>query len=170
MFNQQYQWDAWIARLLAACAGTTFLAASFISVYGIDRYWGRRQLMMFGTSGMLISMIILCIMVYLNDRTALDVGTAFVFIYCIFFAIGWQGMSWLYQVEIVPLRIRGPGNALSTVVSRWSIRPRYKEDMRLIKDTGKLVGKLHRRVRNACRIHENYVPHVHHLHRNVSVP
>jgi len=147
MFNQQYQWDPWVARLLAACAGTTFLAASFISVYGIDRYWGRRQLMMFGTTGMLVSMIILCIMVYLNDRTALDVGTAFVFIYCIFFAIGWQGMSWLYQVEIVPLRIRGPGNALSTVVS-------------------KLVGKLYCRFRNACCVHENNIPHLHYLHRN----
>jgi len=117
MFNQQYQWDAWISRLLAACAGTTFLLASFVSVYGIDRYWGRRQLMLFGTSGMLICMIVLCLMVYINNRSALDVGTAFVFIYCIFFAIGWQGMSWLYQVEIVPLRIRGPGNAISTVAN-----------------------------------------------------
>jgi hypothetical protein len=138
MFWQQYQWEPWVARLLAACAGTTFFAASFISVYGIDRFWGRRQLMIFGTTGMLISMIILCIMVYLSTRTALDVGTAFVFIYCIFFAIGWQGMSWLYQVEIVPLRIRGPGNALSTVVSRFQLMQaqRSQETNQVFRPTG----------------------------------
>lgn len=63
-------------------------------------------------------MIILSIMLWKNTRASLDAGTAFVFVYTSCYAIGWQGMSWIYQVEIVPLRIRGPANALSTA-SNW---------------------------------------------------
>lgn len=117
MFEQQYGWEDWLARLLAGSAATAFLIASFVSVSVIDGRCGRRSLMLFGTSGMLVSMIVCCIMLFVNTRVSLDVGTAFIMLYCVFFAIGWQGMGWLYQVEIVPLRVRGPGNAMSTVVS-----------------------------------------------------
>lgn len=118
MFRREYQWSIWSSRLLAAGAGTEFFLASFVAVVGIDRFWGRRQLLLFGTSGMLCCSIILSLMLMVNTRPSLDAGTAFVFIFCTFWAIGWQGMSWLYQVEIVPLRIRGPANALSTA-SNW---------------------------------------------------
>jgi hypothetical protein len=33
------------------------------------------------------------------------------------FAIGWQGMSWMWAVELVPLSIRGPANAMSTAAN-----------------------------------------------------
>jgi sugar porter (SP) family MFS transporter len=123
MFTNQYQWmppyhPTWNASILAAGAGTFFFLASFISVFLIDRVTGRRGLMLFGTTGMLISMIVLTVMLWKNDRASLDAGTAFVFIYTSCYAMGWQGMSWIYQVEIVPLRIRGPANALSTA-SNW---------------------------------------------------
>lgn len=114
MFMNQYLWVGWKARALAAGAGTVFFLASFIAVWFIDRICGRRPLMLFGTAGMLVCMIILTIMLRINSRASLDVGTAFIFVFCMCWAIGWQGMSWLYQVEIVPLRIRGPANALST--------------------------------------------------------
>lgn len=114
MFSQQYIWVPWKARLLAAGAGTEFFIMSFVAVWSIDRLCGRRPLMLFGTTGMLVCMIILAIMLEVNTRASLDAGTGFVWIFCTFWAIGWQGMSWLYQVEIVPLRIRGPANALST--------------------------------------------------------
>ncbi|PPJ51921.1 hypothetical protein CBER1_09362 [Cercospora berteroae] len=114
MFQQQYLWGDWEARLLAAGAGTAFFLASFIAVFCIDRICGRRALLMFGTSGMLFCMIILTIMLKIHTRPSLDAGTAFIWLFCCAWAIGWQGISWLYQVEIVPLRIRGPANALST--------------------------------------------------------
>lgn len=114
MFNFQYQTVPWVARLLAGCAGTEFFLASFISVWVIDRFCGRRTLLMIGTFGMTISMITLSICLSINTRASLNAGIVFIFVFCTFFAIGWQGMSWLYQVEIVPLRIRGPANAIST--------------------------------------------------------
>ena len=120
MFMQQYGYAGWAARLIAACAGTEYFLASIVPVIGIDRFWGRRSLMMFGASGMSISMIILTIMLYLNNTAGNIVSTVFLFVYCTFFAIGWQGMAWLYQVEVVPLRIRGPANAISTA-SNWLV-------------------------------------------------
>lgn len=119
MFQLQYKWGAWEARLLSAGAGTEFFLMSFVAVWAIDRICGRRSLLMFGSAGMTFSMVILTIMLEINTRASLDAGTAFIFIFCTFYAIGWQGMSWLYQVEIVPLRIRGPANALSTA-SNWT--------------------------------------------------
>ncbi|KAJ9661235.1 hypothetical protein H2201_006594 [Coniosporium apollinis] len=111
---QQTRYSGWVARLLAACNGTEFFLASFIAVVGIDRFWGRRSLMMFGASGMCISMIIITVLRYLDNRGENIAATVFYFVFNTFFAIGWQGMAWLYTVEIVPLRIRGPANALST--------------------------------------------------------
>ncbi|KAK4984746.1 hypothetical protein LTR50_006425 [Elasticomyces elasticus] len=114
MFVTQTHYAGWLARLLAACLGTAFFLASFVAVVGIDRFWGRRSLMMFGATGMCICMVLLTVMIYLNSRGPDIAATVFYFAFCIFFAIGWQGMAWLYQVEIVPLRVRGPANALST--------------------------------------------------------
>ncbi|USP78843.1 hypothetical protein yc1106_06117 [Curvularia clavata] len=108
----------WLARLLASCSATLYFLASFIVVVGIDRFWGRRSLMMFGAGGMSSCMILITILQYLwvekGMGAARIASTVFLFIFSVFFAIGWQGMAWLYQVEIVPLRIRGPANGLST--------------------------------------------------------
>ena len=114
VFQTQTRYSGWVSRLLAGCSATEFFLASFIAVVGIDRFWGRRSLMMFGATGMCVCMVILTIMLYLQTKASDIAATVFIFAFNTFFAIGWQGMAWLYQVEIVPLRIRGPANALST--------------------------------------------------------
>lgn len=117
MFRVQTNYSPWVARLLAGCCATELFLASFVTVIGIDRFWGRRTLTMFGSSGMCISMIILAIMSYLNSGSSHIVMVVFIFVYNTFFAIGWQGMAWLWAVELTPLRIRGPANALSTAAN-----------------------------------------------------
>lgn len=118
IFLTRMNYPGWLARLLASCSATVYFFASFIVVVGIDRFWGRRSLMMFGAAGMSGCMVILTILQYLwwehDMNVARIAGTVFLFGFLVFFAIGWQGMAWLYQVEIVPLRIRGPANGLST--------------------------------------------------------
>jgi MFS family permease len=117
-------YSGWLSRLLASCSATTYFLASFVTVVGIDRFWGRRSLMMFGAAGMSGCTILLTITQYLwtiqGHHPARIASTVFLFGFSIFFAIGWQGMAWLYQVEIVPLRIRGPANALSTF-GNWAL-------------------------------------------------
>jgi len=43
--------------------------------------------------------------------------SAFLFVYVAFFAVSWQGLSYLWAIELVPLSIRGPANAISTAVN-----------------------------------------------------
>lgn len=118
IFLTRMSYSGWLARLLAGCCATVYFLASFIVVVGIDRFWGRRSLMLFGAAGMSGCMVLITILQYLWWEHNMDAGriasTVFLFGFTVFFAIGWQGMAWLYQVEIVPLRIRGPANALST--------------------------------------------------------
>ncbi|KAF2727608.1 hypothetical protein EJ04DRAFT_581922 [Polyplosphaeria fusca] len=124
MLATQTSYTGWVARLLAGCAATEYFLASFVAVVGIDRFWGRRSLMMFGASGMCLCMVLLTVLLYLwqvhNVGGTNIAATVFLFAFATFFAIGWQGMAWLYQVEVVPLRIRGPANALSTSAN-WLI-------------------------------------------------
>ncbi|KAF2439462.1 hypothetical protein P171DRAFT_501606 [Karstenula rhodostoma CBS 690.94] len=118
MMYTQYSYAGWLARLLGACAASFYFLSSFTAVVGIDRFWGRRWLMLFGATGMCVCMVLLTVLGYLwQDRGVQGTNiaqTVFLFGYLFFFAMGWQGMAWLYQVEVVPLRIRGPANALST--------------------------------------------------------
>jgi len=121
MMLTQFSYTGWLARLLGACAASWYFLTSFVAVIGIDRFWGRRWLMLFGASGMCVCMCLLAVLGYLWTEHALEntniAQTVFLFGFLSFFAVGWQGMAWLYQVEVVPLRIRGPANALSTSVN-----------------------------------------------------
>ncbi|KAJ4299118.1 hypothetical protein N0V90_004362 [Kalmusia sp. IMI 367209] len=118
MMYSEFSYSGWLARLLGACAASFYFISSFITVVGIDRFWGRRWLMIFGAIGMCTCMVLLAVPGYLWEDKRVGgtniAQTVFLFGFLFFFAVGWQGMAWLYQVEVVPLRIRGPANALST--------------------------------------------------------
>ena len=74
---------------------------------------------MFGSAGMLVCLIVLAIMAEIGTHTAHLVMTVFFFVYCTFFSVGWQGMSLLWAVELIPLSVRGPANALATTAN-WT--------------------------------------------------
>ena len=117
MFANQLKFPVERSLLLAGCCSTVFFIASLVAVVGIDRFWGRRSLTMFGATGMSICMMLLCIMAYLATQTSHYVMTAFLFAYMCFFSIGWQGMSFLWGVELLPLSVRGPANALASAAN-----------------------------------------------------
>jgi hypothetical protein len=124
MFWSELGFSPRLSGLLAACCSTEFCIASILALMGMDRFWGRRGLTMFGSAGMLASLIVLAVMAKLGTDTAHLVMAVFLFVYCTFFAIGWQGMSWLWAVELIPLSVRGPANALATTanwLSNWVV-------------------------------------------------
>ncbi|KAG1861644.1 general substrate transporter [Suillus subluteus] len=106
------------ARITAAANGTEYFLASFIAYYAID-YVGRRQLMLIGTIGQCIVMLLLAILGYINNKPAQIASVVMLFGFNTFFAIGWLGMAWLYCAELAGLRTRAPTNALSTA-SNWT--------------------------------------------------
>ncbi|KAG2339173.1 general substrate transporter [Suillus weaverae] len=106
------------ARITAAANGTEYFLASFLAYYAVD-YVGRRQLMLIGTIGQCIVMLLLAILGYINNGPAQIVSVVLLFGFNTFFAIGWLGMAWLYCAELAGLRTRAPTNALSTA-SNWT--------------------------------------------------
>ena len=117
MFHLQVYFPIRTASLLGACCATEFCLASLLAIFGMDRLWGRRGLTIFGSAGMCITLIVLAVMAYLDTNTSHLVMAVCLFAYCTFFSVGWQGMSWLWAVELIPLSARGPGNALATVAN-----------------------------------------------------
>jgi MFS family permease len=101
------------AKVIAACNGTEYFAASWIAVFTIERF-GRRGLMLFGAAGQSLCMVILAVTDSIGTSKSGIASIVFLFGFNTFFAIGWLGMTWLYPAEIVPLKIRAPANALST--------------------------------------------------------
>ncbi|KAG8220378.1 general substrate transporter [Butyriboletus roseoflavus] len=106
------------ARIVAGCNGIEYLLASFIAYALIDRV-GRRMLMLIGTFGQCIVMLLLAILGSINNGAAQIMSVILLFGFNTFFAIGWLGMAWLYCAELSGLRTRAPTNALSTA-SNWT--------------------------------------------------
>ena len=113
ILQNQVGLSGFLSRLIAACNGTEYFAASWIAVFTIERF-GRRGLMIFGAIGMTLTMVVLAITDHIGTAKAGIASTIMLFTFNSFFAIGWLGMTWLYPAEIVPLRIRAPANAVST--------------------------------------------------------
>ena len=117
MFANQLKYEVELSLLLAAVCASVFFVASIFAVMSIDHFWGRRTLTMLGAAGMSVCMVVLCIMAHVGTQTASYVMTVFLFIYVVLFSVGWQGESWLWAVELIPLSIRGPANALATAAN-----------------------------------------------------
>lgn len=112
------------SRLLVCGSGVLYFLAASVAVFLID-VAGRRTLMIWCAFGMMLCYAIISGMVYMVDPTTTSaapeqrgkygkVGEAFIYLYFIPWSFGWLGMTWLYPPEIMPIRIRAAGTALST--------------------------------------------------------
>ncbi|KAH7879348.1 hexose carrier protein [Lentinula edodes] len=112
-----------MSRLLAACNSVSYLIFSFIGLWLIERA-GRRKLMMWGAAGQAVCYALISgLLSQANGTTtrgqSFGAGaTTFFFVYYLFFGICWQGVPWLYPVEINSLSMRTKGAALATG-SNW---------------------------------------------------
>ena len=55
-----------------------------------------------------------------NNKAATIASIVFLFIFNLFFVVGWLGITWLYPAKIVPLCIRAPTNTLLTL-GNWIV-------------------------------------------------
>ncbi|KAJ7242404.1 general substrate transporter [Mycena haematopus] len=110
-----------LARLLAAWNSVSYLLFSFAGIVLIERA-GRRKLLMWGAAGQCVCyMFISAFLARADDPvngTRYGAGaTVFFFVYYLFFGICWQGVPWLYPVEINSLAMRTKGAALATAMN-----------------------------------------------------
>lgn len=114
IFEENLGFDKTIARVLSGSVFTFQTLCSPIGVLTVDRF-GRRKLMMASAVGMGTCMAIIAGTIGETQSTAcLGVATAFLFLFSLFFPVGFLGMTFLYASEISPLTYRVPITAIST--------------------------------------------------------
>lgn len=102
------------ARVLSASVFTFQTLCSPIGVLTVDRL-GRRKLMMIAAAGMGTCMAIVAgTASQTGDKSALGAAVAFIFLFSLFFPVGFLGLTFLYASEISPLSHRVQMTGLST--------------------------------------------------------
>ncbi|ORX39791.1 putative hexose carrier protein [Kockovaella imperatae] len=105
------------ASLVSGGLFTWFFLASFIPWFLIDRV-GRRKLLLVTITAMACCFAIEagCVSAVQrsNSRAAGAVAVAVLFVYLGLFTIGFQAVVWVYPSEVLPLRLRQRGSAIST--------------------------------------------------------
>ncbi|PIL23206.1 MFS general substrate transporter [Ganoderma sinense ZZ0214-1] len=102
-----------LSLLLGGFTAVTYMFASFIPLWTVDRY-GRRVLLMTSATGLSVCFILASILLSVGTKSAAYGATAMVFIFQIFLGIGYLPIPWLYPAEITTTRIRARGSAISS--------------------------------------------------------
>lgn len=119
IFSKSLDFSDHQASLMSGYLNTWFFVASFIPWFLIDRI-GRRPLLISMISVMAATMAVqtgLIHQVQFNAPNAKACGAAaaaMLFIFQGAFTIGFQATVWVYPTEILPLRLRQRGSAVST--------------------------------------------------------
>lgn len=114
IFEQYLGLSATTARILSACVFTFQTCCSPIGVLAVDRF-GRRKLMMASAFGMGTCMTIIAATTSQSHSVVcVGVACAFIFLFSLFFPVGFLGLTFLYASEISPLMARVPITAMST--------------------------------------------------------
>jgi hypothetical protein len=107
-----------LSLILGGCTSLTYLAASFIPLWTVEKF-GRRALLMSSAAGLCFCFSMVSILLSIGTRSTAYAATAFVFIFQIFLGIGWLPIPWFYPSEVTTTRIRSKGQALGAFVN-WS--------------------------------------------------
>ncbi|KAJ6542846.1 general substrate transporter [Mycena capillaripes] len=102
-----------LSLILGGCTAITYMLASFIPLWTVDRF-GRRPLLMCSAAGLSLCFILAAILLSTGTKPAAFGATAMVFIFQIFLGIGYLPIPWLYPAEISTTRIRARGSSISS--------------------------------------------------------
>lgn len=107
--------SALLSRILSGCTYIFQLGCAMVAFFTVDRI-GRRKLMMFGTSGMGLTFLVVAgtISHAKTNRACSVIAAICVFLFTMFFSIGALGVNYLYGTEVAPLAYRVPIYALTT--------------------------------------------------------
>ncbi|GMH26912.1 hypothetical protein Nepgr_028755 [Nepenthes gracilis] len=110
----------------AVITGCVNVAATLVSIYGVDR-WGRRFLFLEGGIQMLVCQVIVAVCIGVKFGVKGDPGdlpkwyaivvVLFICIYVTAFAWSWGPLGWLVPSEIFPLEIRSAAQSVNVSVN-----------------------------------------------------
>ncbi|KIY62664.1 general substrate transporter [Cylindrobasidium torrendii FP15055 ss-10] len=102
-----------LSLILGGATSVTYMLASFIPLWTVDRF-GRRPLLMISATGLSTCFVIAAALLSTGSLSAAYGATAMVFIFQIFLGIGFLPIPWLYPAEISTTRIRSRGSSLAS--------------------------------------------------------
>lgn len=105
-----------LAMILGGAIQCTYLVGSAIPVLLMDRF-GRRTLLMICSIGLCFCFVMVSILLSLGTTNAAYGATAFIFIFQIFYGIGWLPVPWFYPSEISTTRTR---TRMQAIASGWN--------------------------------------------------
>lgn len=105
-----------LALILAGCAQCTYLVGSAIPVFLMDRY-GRRILLMVCSAGLCLCFVAVAILLSVGQVGAAYGATAFIFIFQLFYGVGWLPVPWFYPSELNTTRLR---SRMQSIASGWN--------------------------------------------------
>jgi sugar porter (SP) family MFS transporter len=105
------------SRVLGACLTTFQTCCAFIPLFIIDRL-GRRKLFLITAIGLCLSTAVIAGTGGHKHSPASNAAVVFVFLYDLFYPIGFLGQTFLYATEIAPLRLRVPITAVANA-TQW---------------------------------------------------
>ncbi|KAJ0420357.1 general substrate transporter [Aspergillus carlsbadensis] len=105
-----------LAMILGGAIQCTYLVGSAIPVLLMDRF-GRRTLLMICSIGLCFCFVMVSILLSLDSTNAAYGATAFIFIFQLFYGIGWLPVPWFYPSEISTTRTR---TRMQAIASGWN--------------------------------------------------
>ncbi|RHZ63563.1 hypothetical protein CDV55_106616 [Aspergillus turcosus] len=96
----------------------TYLVGSAIPVLLMDRF-GRRTLLMVCSAGLCLCFVRVSILLSLDREGAAYGATAFIFVFQLFYGVGWLPVPWFYPAEINTTRVRTKMQAIASGWNGW---------------------------------------------------
>ena len=104
------------SMLQTVIMGAVNVAFTIIAIRTVDR-WGRKPLLLIGSSGMALGMFGVAL---LAENNVFGIGTLiFIIIYTASFMMSWGPICWVLLSEIFPNKIRGQAMAIA-VAAQWA--------------------------------------------------
>ncbi|KAJ5924378.1 hypothetical protein N7466_008565 [Penicillium verhagenii] len=119
IFKNNLHMSSELSSILAACALTWKFLCCFIAFFAIDRL-GRRTLFIVSGAGMSACMAALAITASFDssNKHASIASACFIFLFNLFYPIGFLGGNFLYCTEVAPVRLRVAMASISTA-NHW---------------------------------------------------
>jgi sugar porter (SP) family MFS transporter len=116
ILGDSFQLSPAMSHLIAACGGIEYAICSVLSVFLIEGL-GRRKALLFTTTGMTASFIVIPILLSTGQRDMRLAAAGLLFLFNTFFGLAWVGGPFLYSAEIAPLRSRAQINGISAAAN-----------------------------------------------------
>lgn len=107
-----------VSLIGAIIVGVVNVLSTILAIFLVDRL-GRRPLLLFGTTGCMLTLLATGIIFLVGAKHLGLLLLVVILLYIVSFAIGLGPVYWLLASEVFPTRLRGTGSSISTV-GNWT--------------------------------------------------